>query len=139
MSYGYVFDDHTLRELGRADDGLAAFVANLDAMAVRMSVPVIALVVAQQVLSDDQLDFVHGLIRNMEHVQLEAIASLEDSAALTAVATYLNDPPDLSAAHTIAISRLLDFPILAVDLKRWEAIVAQLPWQIELVEITDLS
>lgn len=137
MSLGFVLDESTIRELGRGDHTVTTLVAELDALAIRMSVPFITLVLAQRTLSDTQIDFVRGMIDRVEHVRLETPASDEDAASLTMIAAHLGDQPDLGAAHAIAVSRSLDFPILTVDLKYWEPIVAVLPWHIEFFEIRD--
>ncbi|MFF4616817.1 hypothetical protein [Nonomuraea jabiensis] len=135
MSLGFVLDE--IRELGRGDHTVTTLGAELDELAIRTSVPFIALVLAQRTLSDTQIDFIQGMIDRVNHVRLEMSASDEDTASLTTIAAQLGDQPDLGAAHAIAVSRSLDFPILTVDLKYGEPTVAVVPWHIEFFEIRE--
>ncbi|MBX6387056.1 MAG: hypothetical protein IRZ07_29445 [Microbispora sp.] len=136
MNAGYVLDDVTIGELGRGDLVVANLVAALDEHAVRMSVPAIALAVAQHTLSEAQADAVHGMIHRLEHVRLEPIASTEDVLRLSAVSVQLTEQQDMAAAHTVAVARYLGFPILAADLKRWEPVRALVPWELDIYEIS---
>ncbi|MGW4411979.1 hypothetical protein ACWEJ6_48790 [Nonomuraea sp. NPDC004702] len=134
---GYVLDDLFLRELGRGDDTLTNLVAALDAAAERMSVPSITLTAAHRGLSDPQRDMLHGVIEYLPRVRLEPLTDLDHTRHVSLVAEHLGDAPDLAAAHAIAISRYLDFPILTTSERRWGPVLDRLPWQVAVVEASD--
>ncbi|WP_147267816.1 hypothetical protein [Spongiactinospora rosea] len=136
---GYVLDDVTICELGRGDPVIANLVASLDAHDVRMSIPVLALAVAQHGLSNAQIEAVHGMFLHLTHTEPAVVSSTSDVLHLSAVSIHLGEPEDMAAAHAVAVSRYLDFPILTPSPKRWEAARARLPWHVELIEIADLG
>ncbi|MGP4102234.1 hypothetical protein [Nonomuraea sp. KM90] len=137
MTTGYVLDDLTLHELGRGDMTITNVVAALDAHAIRISVPALALTVAHHGLLIDQIDAVHGMIHRLKQVRLEPLATPEDVLRLSTVSAHLGERPDLAAAHIAATARHLDEPILTLSRKRWDAVQERLPWTVELVEISD--
>ncbi|GGO05999.1 hypothetical protein GCM10010116_11800 [Microbispora rosea subsp. aerata] len=137
MNIGYVLDDVTINEFGRGNTVVTQLIANLDARAIRMSIPAVTLAVAQHDLGDAQIDAVHGTIKFVEHVRLEAVSTLDETQRISEVYAYLADQPDPAAAHVVAVSRHLGFPVLTTNRKRWDPVLAQLPWTVEVFEISD--
>ncbi|MFI7703267.1 hypothetical protein [Nonomuraea sp. NPDC049480] len=137
--HGYVLDDTVLIEMGRRNLGLHRLIISFDRASVRTSVPFITLVAAEAVLSPDQRLVVRGVIDFLEHVYVDPIAAHTEAVRLTEVVSRMEQPADMAAAHVVAVSQHLDWPVLTADASRWDTIKAHLPWQIELVEIADLD
>ncbi|MGI5487818.1 hypothetical protein [Microtetraspora malaysiensis] len=104
---------------------------------VRTSVPAITLAVAEAALSPDQRRVIRGMLDVLEHIHLEVISTQAEAERLTEVVARMEQPADMAAAHAVAVSQYLDWPILTLDLRRWETVKAHLPWPVELVEIAD--
>ncbi|GII77588.1 hypothetical protein Sru01_25700 [Sphaerisporangium rufum] len=139
IPFGYVLDDTVLIELGRFDLDLHRFILMLDQGRVRTGVPAIALATAEAMLSPDQRRLIRGMMEALENIHLEVIASAAEAERLSEVLAQMEQPPDMAAAHTIAVAQHLDWPILTMSTPRWEAVKAHLPWRLELVHIHDLD
>ncbi|TQS17995.1 hypothetical protein [Microbispora sp. KK1-11] len=139
MNTGYVLDDVTINEFGRGNTVVTQLIANLDAHAIRMSIPAITLAVAQHDLSEAQIEAIHGTIKFVEHVRLEVVSTLEETQRISEAYAYLAEQPDLAAAHVVAVSRHLGFPVLTTNQKRWDPVLAQLPWTVAVFEISDMD
>ncbi|WP_188189958.1 hypothetical protein [Nonomuraea sp. SYSU D8015] len=139
IPFGYVPDDTVLIELGRRDMALHRLIISFDRAHVRTSVPFITLAAAEAVLSPDQRLVVRGVIDVLEHVHVDPVAAHTEAARLAEVVARMEQPADMAAAHVVAVSQHLDWPVLTADAGRWDTIKAHLPWQVELVEISDLD
>ncbi|MEW9548153.1 hypothetical protein [Nonomuraea sp. NPDC050783] len=139
IPFGYVLDDTVLIELGRRDLALHRLIVSFDRAHVRVSVPVITLATAEAALSPDQRLVLRGLTDVLEHLSLEPVAAHTEAVRLAEVTARMEQPADMAAAHAVAVSQHLDWPVLTTDAGRWDTIKAHLPWRVELVEISDLG
>ncbi|MGA5758058.1 hypothetical protein [Nonomuraea bangladeshensis] len=139
IPFGYVLDDTVLIELGRRDLGLHQLIVSFDRAHVRTSVPVIAFATAEAALSPDQRLVLRGLTDILEHLSLEPVAAHTEAVRLAEVTARMEPPADMAAAHVIAVSQHLDWPVLTADAGRWDTVKAHLPWRVDLVEIAGLS
>ncbi|MBB3726420.1 hypothetical protein [Nonomuraea dietziae] len=144
IDLGYVLDTSLLAEMGRGDFGLIDLIATLDGRSVRMSVPILALSVAAAHLHKEQRDRLAGALL-LDHVELDALSSIDDAARLTLLVERLADAPserpsELSVAHTAAVARRLGWPVLTADRKPWDAEVRPLlPWDLIVVDLQELD
>ncbi|MEV0584508.1 hypothetical protein [Nonomuraea sp. NPDC050310] len=134
---GYVLDDTVLVEVGRGDFDVRALMVIFNQSDTRTSVPAITLAVAEASLSPDQRRVVRGMIDALDNVELALVSTQDEAARLSEVVARMTPPADMAAAHAIAVSQYLDWPILTMSRKRWAPVVTELPWRIELVEIRD--
>ncbi|WP_067542070.1 hypothetical protein [Nocardia crassostreae] len=131
---GYVLDDTLLRALAQGDDDVANLIASLDARNVRMAVPVNTLLMAQAGLSDEQSEYLNAVVERVPHIRLDDLTELDHISAIARVEAWIREPEDIAAAHALALAKLLDCPILTLDLQRWKRPQTAVPWQVRLIE-----
>jgi hypothetical protein len=134
---GYVLDDTLIRTYAGGDNKVAHLLASLDAQPARMAMSAIALAQAQASLSDEQCVELNGVILSVEHLDLSPLATPWDATELSRIIAALGDIDDVAAAHTVLLSKTLDFPIVTADLERWRAVTDRLPWHLDLFALID--
>ncbi|MCU1646841.1 MAG: hypothetical protein JWN03_7116 [Nocardia sp.] len=137
MSAGYVLDDTVLHAYAHGDPNVSNLIAVLDARDIRIAVPFLALATSLVGLSEDQRAQVNGAVDNLATIQIAALTTTDDANELADVQAAASEPIDLSAAHTVAVARYLDWEIITTDRSRWGDTEARMPFVISIVQFTD--
>lgn len=137
MSAGYVLDDTVLHAYAHGDANVSNLIAVLHSRDIRIAVPFLALATSLVGLSEDQRAQVNGVVDNLDSIQIAALATSDDANELADIQAAANEPIDLPAAHTVAVSRYLDWEIITTDRSRWTDTEQRLPFPVSIVEFAD--
>lgn len=137
MSVGYVLDEHLLRAYAFGDVGVGNLLAVLTDREIRLAVPALALSSALVGLSDPQRDELIGVIENNTALSISQLATVDEVMDLADTRTVADEPVDLTSAHTVAVARHLDWPIVTTDRTRWAELERAWPFRLYIVEFAE--